>query len=362
MELGVFSVFVGASVLVFLGGVEAGFSQSGAYAKNYISWADLKVDEQKEGLNSRNELVNGSRVIVVDKNGGGDSLTVQGAVDMVPEQNTDRVKIYILPGIYREKVLVPISKPYISFIGNQNQTSDTVITWNNKASDKDDTGSELGTYRTASVAIEADYFCATGITFENSVVAVPGGYGMQAVALRVAGDKAMFFKVKVLGTQDTLLDETGSHYFYHSHIQGSVDFIFGRSRSLYQDCVLQSTATSSGAIAAHHRDSPYEDTGFSFMNCKIIGTGSILLGRAWGAYSRAVYSYCHFDDIITPSGWSDWNHPERQKTAEFGEYHCRGRGAAERRGRVPWLKSFSFEEIRPFLDTKFIYGDQWLKL
>lgn len=101
MELGVFSVFVGASVLVFLGGVEVGFSQSEAYAKNYISWADLKVDEQKMGLNSRNEFVNRSRVIVVDKNGGGDSLTVQGAVDMVPEQNTERVKIYILPGIYR---------------------------------------------------------------------------------------------------------------------------------------------------------------------------------------------------------------------------------------------------------------------
>lgn len=57
---------------------------------------------------------------------------------------------------------------------------------------------------------------------------------MQAVALRLAGDKAMLYKVKVLGTQDTLLDDTGSHYFYQCHIQGSIDFIFGRARSLYQ--------------------------------------------------------------------------------------------------------------------------------
>lgn len=63
---------------------------------------------------------------------------------------------------------------------------------------------------------------------------MPGGFGMQAVALRIAGDKAMFYRVKILGTQDTLLDDTGSHYFYHSHIQGSVDFIFGTARSLYQ--------------------------------------------------------------------------------------------------------------------------------
>lgn len=62
--------------------------------------------------------------------------------------------------------MVPSSKPYISFIGMENQTSETVITWNNKASDKDGNGCQLGTYRSASVTIESDYFCATGVTFE----------------------------------------------------------------------------------------------------------------------------------------------------------------------------------------------------
>lgn len=66
----------------------------------------------------------------------------------------------------REKVFVPNCKPYISLIGDKNRISDTIITWNSKASDKDNHGPELGTYRSASVAIESDYFCATGITFE----------------------------------------------------------------------------------------------------------------------------------------------------------------------------------------------------
>ena len=57
---------------------------------------------------------------------------------------------------------------------------------------------------------------------------------MQAVALRIAGDKAVFYRVRILGTQDTLLDDVGSHYFYQSYIQGSIDFIFGRARSLYK--------------------------------------------------------------------------------------------------------------------------------
>lgn len=61
---------------------------------------------------------------------------------------------------------MPRSKPYISVIGDENQTSGTVITWNNKASDRDGGGCELGTYRSASVTVESDYFCATGITFE----------------------------------------------------------------------------------------------------------------------------------------------------------------------------------------------------
>ncbi|OWM81354.1 hypothetical protein CDL15_Pgr007392 [Punica granatum] len=282
----------------------------------FISWEDLQVDQRREGMHSRDESGfnwTAGRVIVVDRDGSGDSVTVQGAVDMVPQNNTERVKILILPGIYREKVHVPKNKPYISFIGDNNRTSETVITWNNKASDKDSSGCELGTYRSASVTVESDYFCATGVTFENTVVAEPGGYGMQAVALRLSGDKAMLYRTRVLGTQDTLLDESGSHYFYQCHIQGSVDFIFGRSKSLYEDCVLHSTATRAGAIAAHHRDSPYEDTGFSFVNCIINGTGSIFLGRAWGNYSTAVYSYCYFDNIITPAGWSDWNRPYRQK-------------------------------------------------
>ncbi|XP_047342755.1 pectinesterase QRT1 [Impatiens glandulifera] len=329
-----------------------------------ITWDDMKVDttQSDEGLELKVEgSSNRSRIIVVDPSGGGDALTVQSAVDMVDDDNSMRVKIYILPGIYREKVYIPANKPLISLIGEEDRSEETIITWSDKASDRDENGDELGTYRSASVTVESDYFCATAITFENSVVAVPGEYGMQGVALRIAGDKAMFYRVRVLGTQDTLLDDTGSHYFYQSYIQGAVDFIFGRATSLYQDCVIRSTAKRYGAIAAHHRDSPYENTGFSFLNCRIYGSGTIYLGRAWGSYSRVIFSYCEIDSIVNPLGWSDWNDPSRQKTVVFGEYQCRGIGA-DRQNRVSWSRSLSYDDARPFLDTNFIEGDQWLRL
>lgn len=65
---------------------------------SYISWDDFSVEE---GLKLHAEGKKKSSVIVVDRNGKGDSLTVQGAVDMVPNHNNQRVKIHILPGLYR---------------------------------------------------------------------------------------------------------------------------------------------------------------------------------------------------------------------------------------------------------------------
>ncbi|KAK8933589.1 Pectinesterase QRT1 [Platanthera zijinensis] len=57
---------------------------------------------------------------------------------------------------------------------------------------------------------------------------------MQAMALRQAGDKTLIYQSRILGSQDTLFDHIGKPYFYQCYIQGSIDFIFGIARSLYQ--------------------------------------------------------------------------------------------------------------------------------
>ncbi|OIW11102.1 hypothetical protein TanjilG_22909 [Lupinus angustifolius] len=294
------------------------------HAKNFITWDDLMVDEH----NLASDI--GGQVIVVDHGGNGDSTTVQGAVDMVPEDNTERVKIYIYPGTY-----------------------------STKASDKGSDGQEIGTVSTATVWVESDFFCATALTIQNLVDR--DADKRQAVALRVDGDKAVFYKVKLIGEQDTLLDNNGTHYFYRSYIQGSVDFIFGQAKSLFHECIIYSVAEFWGAIAAHHRNSVDEDTGFSFVGCTIKGNGSVLLGRAWGDYATTIYSNCYMDNIISPMGWSDWNVPSRQRTAMFGEYQCSGKGS-NRTERVEWSKALSSEEAKPFLGRDYIYGDTWLKL
>lgn len=54
------------------------------------------------------------------------------------------------------------------------------------------------------------------------------------MALRVTGDQAAFYGCGFYGGQDTLNDDIGRHYFKECFIQGSIDFIFGNARSLYE--------------------------------------------------------------------------------------------------------------------------------
>ena len=72
--------------------------KSHGHVRNYITWDDMMVDENK--LSSKSSG-NEGRVIVVDQYGRGHSRTVQGAVNMVLDDNSKRVKIYIYPGTYR---------------------------------------------------------------------------------------------------------------------------------------------------------------------------------------------------------------------------------------------------------------------
>ncbi|KAL3497487.1 hypothetical protein ACH5RR_040219 [Cinchona calisaya] len=301
----------------------------------------------------------GHRLIIVDLEGFGDFKSVQAAVDSVPENNRKTVLIRISPGYYMEKVVVPASKPYITFQGAGRDA--TVIEWHDRASDRGPDGQQLRTYHTASVSVFATYFSAKNISFKNTAPApMPGMQGWQAVAFRIAGDKAFFSGCGFYGAQDTLCDDAGRHYFKECHIEGSIDFIFGNGRSMYKDCELHSIATRFGSLAAQNRKSPDEKTGFAFVRCKVTGSGPIYVGRAMGQYSRIVFSYTFFDDIVAHNGWDDWDHiSNKSKTAFFGVYKCWGPGAVAVRG-VSWARELDFNTAHPFLAKSFVNGRHWI--
>ena len=82
-----------------------------------------------------------------------------------------------------------------------------------------------------------------------------------------------------------------------------------------------------GALTAQSRKSLLDDTGFSFLHCRVTGSGALYLGRAWGTFSRVVFAYTYMDNIIIPRGWYNWGDPTR-------EMYVRRRPPAQRRRRT----------------------------
>lgn len=301
----------------------------------------------------------GHRLITVDLHGSADFRYIQAAVNSVPDNNTQNVVIRISAGYYIEKVVVPPTKPYITFQGAGKES--TVIEWHDRACDRGADGQQLRTYRTASVTVFANYFSARNISFKNTAPApMPGMQGWQAAAFRISGDKAYFLGCGFYGAQDTLCDDAGRHYFKECYIQGSIDFIFGNARSMYKDSEIHSIATRFGSIAAHDRNSPDEKTGFAFVGCRVTGTGPSYVGRAMGRFSRVVYSYTYFDDMVAHGGWDDWDHTSnKNKTVFFGVYKCWGPGAEAVRG-ISGARELDYESAHPFLVKSFVNGRHWI--
>ncbi|KAK1358636.1 Pectinesterase domain-containing protein [Heracleum sosnowskyi] len=283
-------------------------------------------------------------LIRVDQSGHGDFRKIQEAIDAVPSNNSDLYYIWVKPGTYREKIVVPADKPYITLSGTE--ASNTIIT-----------RSEAGEiYDSPTLSVLASNFVGRYLTIQNAFE----GSG-KAVALRVSGDKAAIYSCRILSHQDTLLDDAGRHYYKNCYIEGSVDFICGNAASLFEKCHLHSVAEKTGWVTAQHRASSVENTGYTFLGCKITGTGKTLLGRPWGAYSRVVFALTYMSSVIQPEGWNDWGDPSNQRTAFYGEYKCYGPGA-DRSKRVAWSRSLSKEEATPFLSKGMIGGGGWLRI
>lgn len=328
-----------------------------------LFWFILSVSGPVASSRKMNEraLLQTENRIVVDQSGLENFTTIQAAVDSIEDGNNVRVTIQINAGVYEERVTIPSTKPFITLKGAGMAL--TYVQWHSKASDVGPDGVELTAYNTASVTVLASNFIAADISFTNTLPAPPPGIdGRQAAAFRISGDMAAFYRCGFIGAQDTLCDDEGRHYFEDCFIQGSIDFVFGDARSLYNNCELNSIAQSYGSIAAQDRQSPSDNTGFSFVNCKITGTGPVYLGRAMGPYSRIIFAYTELNGLIDPRGWDDWDHDtSKDQTVYYGQYKCFGAGANESQ-RVAWSHELSDDEAMPYLSTTFIDGNEWLWL
>ncbi|XP_006663669.2 probable pectinesterase 53 [Oryza brachyantha] len=336
--------------------------KASVYAKKAVGDTGKTIDESLSSAEAAKVTY------VVDPKGTPSKTTftnITAALAAIPEGNKKRVVIDLKPGEYREKIFINISKPYVTFVSDPLKPA--VIVWNDTAATMGKGGKPVGTVGSTTVAVESDYFVASGVVFKNDApLAKPGAKGGQAVALRLFGTKSALYNCTVDGGQDTLYDHKGLHYFKNCIIKGSVDFIFGFGRSFYEGCTIISVVKEVAVLTAQQRSKTIEgaiESGFSFKNCTIKGQGPIYLGRAWGDSSRVIYSYTEMGKEVVPVGWDGWNIAKPESSGiYYGEFKCFGAGAdaVNHAKRVGWALDLTEEQAKPFIGVHYIFGDSWI--
>ncbi|MGA3067572.1 MAG: pectinesterase family protein [Tepidisphaeraceae bacterium] len=315
--------------------------------------------------------------IVVAADGTGQFTTVQSAIDSINVKTP--VEIHIKPGTYKESIVFPRALPPTRIWGDDAAT--TVLTFNRQANQLGPDGKKIGTFRTASVVVQANDFEADQITFENST---PRDIS-QALAISCVGDRQIYRHCRFLGWQDTIYTNGGPGpgplttapslpaatepvpvvppanrlYFEDSYIEGGVDFIFGNSTAVFNRCEIHSKRKGYLTAASTTRGVLY---GYVFMNCKLtaepdVKDGSVYLGRPWRGYANVTYLNCIMGPQISPAGWSIWKSaPERIFTVLYNEYNSTGPGASPST-RVKWSHQLTAAQAAAITIPAVLAGD-----
>ena len=303
--------------------------------------------------------------IVVDKTGHGDYMTVQEAIDAVPNYSHEKITtILIKAGTYKEAIDIPHTKFRMKIMG---QGADkTILSYDRYAEQLwPDNDFKVGTSGSASIYIHSSYVTFEDITFENT--AGEGKEIGQAVAVFTDGDFLFFHRCRFIGNQDTLYTygrfgkEGGikRNYFLDCYIEGTTDFIFGPSIAYFENCHIHSKKNSYVTAASTLEGQKY---GYVFKNCKLTaapGIDKCYLGRPWGAYAKTVFIGCELGSHIVADGWHDWEKegkPDTKKNSYYAEYQNVGPGA--RGPRVDWSHQLTAAEAAEYTFEKVMYQAQ----
>jgi pectinesterase len=284
--------------------------------------------------------------------------TIGAALAAAPMDGREPYVIHVADGRYREKLSV--TAPNVHLVGESREG--TVLTFDAAAGHRSPGGWPYGTRGSFTLRIAAPGFRMEGMTVENAFdlpanaarpdsdsTKITGTQGV-AVMLDEGSDQAVFRDCVISGHQDTLFPNAGRAYFNRCTVVGSVDFIFGWGRAVFDDCDIVSrdrgSATNNGYITAPstHVRQPY---GFVFVRSRLkketpgMAPNSVTLGRPWhpsgnpDAIGSAVFIDTWMDDHIGATGWSPMNSTDaaghrvenQPGDARFFEYGSTGPGA-----------------------------------
>lgn len=300
---------------------------------------------------------------VVAQDGSGQHKTIQEALNAYPKDlKGGRYVIYVKAGVYDEYITITKDQVNIYMYGDGPRK--TIVT--GKKSYRDG----ISTFKTASFSVIGNGFICKNMGFRNTA----GPEGHQAVALRVQSDMSAFFNCRMDAFQDTLYVQTHRQFYRNCLVSGTVDFIFGDSSTILQNCLIivrRPMQQQKNTVTAQGRTTAHEPTGIIIQNCKIVPAKKLepvkmqiptYLGRPWKPYSMTLVMETWLDGFVVPEGWMIWEGANNHETCTYREYNNRGPGAPVDK-RVKW-KGFAVmdnkDEAQKYTVAPFLQGDQWL--
>ncbi|KAI7740427.1 hypothetical protein M8C21_010042 [Ambrosia artemisiifolia] len=296
--------------------------------------------------------------VVVAKDGTGKYKRIGDALKAVPDKSKKRFVIYVKKGVYIENVRVEKPKWNVMMIGDGMDS--TIVSGSLNVVDG------TPTFQSASFAVFGKGFIARDMGFRNTA----GAAKHQAVALMSTADQSTFYRCRIDAFQDSLYAHSNRQFYRECNIYGTVDFIFGNSAVVLQNCNIHPRRPMTGqqnTITAQGKFDPNQNTGISIQNCNISPFGNLsdihtFLGRPWKNHSTTVYMNNNMAGLIDPKGWMPWvgtSAPDTIFYAEFGNY---GPGAVTK-NRVKWkgLKFITSKQASKFTVKPFIQGNKWVK-
>jgi pectin methylesterase-like acyl-CoA thioesterase len=275
----------------------------------------------------------GTNRLTVASFGDADFCTVQGAVDFVPTNNTQRVFINVRNGVYNEIVYVRSNKRFVTVRGESR--NGTIIQYANNEN------LNTGTTARTLFGVDAPDFTLENLTIHNTTSKLNvQGNTRQAEAFRGNNDRILLNRVNLLSFQDTLLLQSQGaqgDFVNESYIEGDVDFTWGAGTVYFLNTELKDVAPATRPQAYYSQiRNPQGKNGNVYVNCRLTRSSDTPDNSAYLSridpddfpYSQVVWIDTLMDRHIRPEGWL-FNNPSLDPTPanypniRFWEYNSR---------------------------------------
>lgn len=222
--------------------------------------------------------------VTVAQDGSGDFASIAEAVLAVPYE--EEALVQVGPGIYREKLVCEKRCITLRGVG----ADKTKLVWGDGGKLPHKDGRPTHTFRSYTAFFSGETLCVEDMTIEND--AGPGAKAGQAVAAYVDSTRAVFRRVKLLGSQDTLFcaplpekerEKDGflgprslaprkptAQYYTDCEIAGDIDFIFGGGDALFENCVIRTVDNHIPHSYVTAPSGKANGLGFVFWNCDFV--------------------------------------------------------------------------------------------